>query len=279
MPVAGTVMRSVSTYGCVTVRDARPWAETVELLARRYEFLVALETRAYEKRELVDELSVSRSTVDRGLRELEAAALVDEECGGYHLTLYGQTLLAVYDSMLTSIERTRRAKSLLAALPSDIDFEFGLLVDAEIHLADVPDVRAPTARLVELIEEASQMRALAYAYTSPEAVDLFHRRICEEGLNAELVFRKGMYRRLRDRHPEQTVAVASHKRCRAYTVEDPPFGVFVLDSDGTERACLVVYDRHRNLRGIVVNDSPEAVDWASRIVDRYRSRGTPVDLE
>lgn len=277
MPVASTVMHSVSTYGCVIVRDARPSAETVELLARRYEFLIALETRAYEKRELVDELSVSRSTVDRGLRELEAAALVDEECDGYHLTLYGQTLLAVYDSMLTSIERTRRAKSLLAALPSDVDFEFGLLVGAEIHLADPPDARAPTARLAELIEEASRLRALAYAYTSPEAVELFHRRICEEELDAELVFREAMYDRLRERHPARTIAVTGHDRCRTYTIEDAPFGLFVVDSGGTERACLVVYDRTRSLQGLVVNDSPEAVEWASRLVDRYRSRATPVN--
>lgn len=105
---------------------------------------------------------------------------------------------------------------------------------------------------------------------------LFHRRVCEEGMAMEMVFREEMYRELRDSYPERTTAVATAEQCLIYTVDDAPFGLFVLDADGAERACLVVYGADRNLRGIIVNDHPKAVAWATRIFERYRSRATPV---
>lgn len=51
-----------------------------------------------------------------------------------------------------------------------------------------------------------------------------------------------------------------------------------VDADGRIRrvAILSVYDDTYDLRGLIVNDSPEAVAWADSIVDWYRRKGEEI---
>lgn len=249
----------------------------LELLNTRSELLALLDTGAYEKRELVDQLSISRSTIDRALRDLETAALVQRTNGRYRTTFYGRAVQAVYESFLESLEQVLRAKALLALLPPDIEFDFTLLWDAEICIAEQPALHAPATRLRRLIEEATGFKALAYAHTSSEAQDVIRAQVLHNETTAEVVFRRQMYRYLAETYPEFMESLRESEQFTGLVADGIPFGLFLIKVQRTQYACLVVYGPEQNLKGVLVNDDPAAVEWAQEVYDQYRTNATPLD--
>lgn len=248
----------------------------LELLRRRYEFLAVLDVDGLDKRSLQEKFDVSRSTIDRALRELEAVALVERTSEGYRTTLYGCTLVAIFDMMVDYVDQVQRASTLLAELPGEIEFSLSVVIDATIVVAEEPALHAPASRIADLVEAASEMRGLAYAHTSSEALELFQRQVIEEGMDLEIVFRREMYRNFTATAPEIVDSLATAENYTAYVAPDVPFGLFLLSIDGSERVCLAVYDDDRNLKGILVNDTAEAAAWADGLIERYRARSEPV---
>jgi len=254
----------------------RPPTQLINLVGSRYEFLTVLDNNTYDKRTLEEKLDVSRSTVDRALRELETAALVQRVSEGYSTTLYGRMLVAIYDLLLDYVECIKRAKSLLTQLPREIEFSIGLVIDAEIVLAEEPALHAPSARIAELVKSATEIRGLAYAHTSPEAIELFERQVVEEGASTEIVFREGMYQNFEATAPEVVKSLTAASHYTAYVTPDVPFGLFPLTIDGRELVCLIVYDDEQNLEGIIVNNTAEAVEWGTHIFELFRNNAAPV---
>lgn len=68
----------------------------LELTHKRGYILRAISTDGAEKRDLADELSDSRPTIDRAIRELEADGLVVRVEGKCQLTLLGRLLYERY---------------------------------------------------------------------------------------------------------------------------------------------------------------------------------------
>lgn len=65
-------------------------AAHVDLVADRYEFLTELAEEPARKPEIVDRTDTSRSTVDRAIRELTEADLVERTEGRYVTTTFGR---------------------------------------------------------------------------------------------------------------------------------------------------------------------------------------------
>lgn len=267
--------------GCqTTVRDPQQSPEAVfELLNTRSELLTVLDTSAHEKRELVEQLSISRSTVDRALRDLEAAALVQQTNGRYRTTFYGRASQAVYESFLESLEQVLRAKPLLAVLPPDIELDFTLLWNAEIRIAEEPALHAPATYLQLLLEEATQFKALSYAHTSSAAQDVIRSQVLHNGTTAEVVFRRKMYRYLVETYPEFMQSLQESGQFTGFLADGIPFGLFLIEIQDTVHACLVVYGPEQTLKGVLVNDDPAAVEWAEQVYDQYRANATPLDAQ
>lgn len=70
--------------------------ETIDVIVQRAQFLERLLDDPAEKRTLVEQLEVSRSTVDRALRDLEVEGLVTYADEGYALTAVGEILATRY---------------------------------------------------------------------------------------------------------------------------------------------------------------------------------------
>lgn len=246
-----------------------------ELVHTRSEFLMLLDTEAYEKRALVDELSVSRSTVDRTLRELDTAQLVEEQSGQYRTTFYGHLLLAVYHALLDTLDHVQQAQPLLALLPVDAEIDFSLFVDAEVHVAEDPALHVPATRVAELVDAATEIKALAYANTSSEASDLLRRKI-QDGMAMEVVLRQDMFTALKEADTEVVTELLASESYTAYVTEDLPYGLFLFQIDGEWQLCLLIYGPNQNLQGVIVNDDSEALAWAYATFKQYRSDATPV---
>ena len=64
-------------------------SDVLSTLIQRESVLYAVDVAGCEKRDIVDAVPPSRSTVDRSIRELEAAGLVTRAPEGYRRTLLG----------------------------------------------------------------------------------------------------------------------------------------------------------------------------------------------
>lgn len=249
--------------------------ETIQTVVKRAETLDRLADGSTSKRDLRDDLGVSRSTVYKAVRELEEQNLVEEDGGAIRLTLYGRLVVDLYRSFAETVEDTTRQRSLLSVLPRDAPVTTDLLVGADAVLADRP---APS-RPLDVIEDVilSTDRAIGFA---PVAFQRFASLFREQRLAGNLTFDVVMERQvveyLWEQDPEQFGESVSSD-CFTYreTTEELPFGLVVTEDD-TPEVAVVFYDEEGRPVGTIRNDTPAAVEWGHDVFETYRERATLV---
>jgi predicted transcriptional regulator len=241
--------------------------ELLGVISRRRALLERLHGGTWTKRDLVGEVEASRSTVDRALRRLEALNLVSYEGGGYRLSLSGRLALGAYDQFAARAESVVAAGDLVSHLPPDAPVAPSMLTDAELVLEGAK--KGPTEVLRERLSRAGRVRALARVYDETLSEGLLPRSMAGEAEVDVLLSRRGV---------ESANGADGLRRAGeagvVRRVESAPYGLFVL-GDG-EEACLAVYDRENNLRGVMRNDAPRAVSWADDLLAEYDETARPV---
>ena len=135
--------------------------ETIQTVVKRADALDCLAGGPTCKRDLRDDLGVSRSTVYKAVRELEEQNLVEEDGGTIRLTLYGRLVVNRYRSFAETVEDTTRQRSLLSVLPNDAPVTTDLLVGADAVLADRPAPSRPLDVIEDVVRSAE--RAIGFA--------------------------------------------------------------------------------------------------------------------
>lgn len=252
-------------------------AELFEVVSLRYDLLTALEAGPLPKRDLVERVSVSRSTVDRGLHDLRSAGLAADRPDGYTLTVPGRIAVETYERALETVADLQRTMPALATLPPDAPVSPAFLDGCEVVVAEEPAPQRPGSRMDDLVREADRIRCLGRAHTSSAAGDLFRERIEDGGIEATFVLERPLFEYVTE-DLDWTDPVYGDNGLTTAVVDSLPYGLFLVETDGTEHACLLAYDDrgHRSLRALLVNDTPAAVDWAETVFDRYREQATPV---
>ena len=246
-------------------------ADLTELLGLRHGVLRALVESPRPRHELVDALPDSKSTVYKGLTQLEEAGLVERTEAGFAPTLFGVVALARYEELAATAEYG----DLLAGLPGDA-VDPAALVGATVVRPDDADTERHLDAVWDLLSEADRARGVA-PVVSPGYVERFL-AILDEGLQAELVLPSTVVAGLRADHADALAAVA--ERATLYeTAETVPFGVVV--TEGTAGAPMRMAIELRDgplLTALVTNDTPRAHAWATATFERYRGEATPVDV-
>ena len=81
--------------------------DTIELLLQRNDVFEQLSTQPTPKRDLAEGLDVSRSTIDRALREIESAGLAERCNDGVTLTLCGRLVVEEFERLDTRLQYRR----------------------------------------------------------------------------------------------------------------------------------------------------------------------------
>lgn len=236
-------------------------ADLLRLLAHRGALLRCIADGTHERRTLVDELDVSRSTVNRGIRDLQEAGLVAEEAGEFAVTRYGGLALEVY---LTA-EKLSTVEPLVERLPRDLPF--GTIRHAEIVFAEPPAPQRPVDDIRSMIDGASEAVALAPA-VFPSIVKSTIDSVREGGLEVSVVVDEtvlaGLWR-------ERADVVETGLETEGYTllVTDRPvtFGLLVVDD---RVASVGVHDDTGRLLGLLIDEDRETVEWARETFEEYR---------
>lgn len=251
--------------------------DLLELGSRRFGVLSHLADGPVSKPALADALGVSRSTVNRALRELEEWYLVERADGGHVLTPSGRLLADALDGCLTDLATLADASRVLAYLPPDVSVPLELLHGAEVHHATPP---SPTRTLDEVrnrLKRADRCRCLIGEFASETAAEFFRERV-DEGLDLEVVFDDHVLSfLLTDRREELRTYVDGGD---VYEADGIPYSLLVTEDDGGHAAVqFVVYDDEGDLAGLLVNDDPDAVAWGEAVFERYCEDATALDVE
>ncbi|ESS06310.1 MAG: hypothetical protein A07HB70_01862 [uncultured archaeon A07HB70] len=245
------------------------------LVARRRDLLAAAGTDVVDKRDLTETLDVSRSTVDRGVRELERAGLAERVDGGVRRTLPGTLALREHERTNRRLAAVADASTVLSALPNDADVDSAVLVGASV-VSPTPD--SPYASLGYqrgVIERADAVRASTSAVIGPQ-VDLYYEQIVEDGLELTVVVSGGVLNRILSGHRDQLREALGTGRVDIYRTDDPlPYGLAVTQTETGGEMFVTVYDDD-GIVGTVGNDSAEAVAWARRTADDQLADAEPV---
>jgi predicted transcriptional regulator len=271
--------------------------QLLEAVFKRIEFLGALA----QKRELVDLLNVSRSTVNRAIQDLEAFGLVTYENAAYRLTVPGRLLHEQYAQYEASVRMIAAATDLLQLLPASAPISVDFLRGADVFVAEDPAPHVPASVLTDVIRDADRLRGISRTHAAPSVDDALQGVVAAGG-TIEIVFREGVYEHVRSTYDWVADRVAAGDY-RPYVIDDLPYGLAIADHadehsspsshsttshENTDEhsspnshsttsretadetyTCLIVYD-NTTIAGVLVNDTDAAVSWATDIFESYR---------
>lgn len=256
-----------------TNADAR---DAIETVVKRAAFLDRLASGPTGKRDLRDDLGVSRSTVYKAMRELEEANLAEETDKGCRLTLYGRLLVEEYGAFAQTVGDVSQYERLLSVLPPESPVTTGALVGADRVSAERHAPNRPVGRIEQVVRNTDRVVGFSPVVLA-QYVDLFHDQVVSGGLTAELVLERPVVEYMQEDHGELFAEALDTGRLTVWvTDESLPFGL-VVGEGAPDEVVVIAYDRGGELRGVIVNDTAAALDWSDEVFRAYRSRAEQFD--
>jgi len=244
-------------------------------LHRRSDLLALLVTDSLSKRALETRVDASRSTIDRGIRDLEALGLVERTNGGYTATVSGRLAAESRAAHVTELDGIDRAKPLLDLLDDDGELDRRMLAGVEVERAEPPSTAAPLKRLKDVIRRSDRYLGMSGNDTGTGFGRFFHEQVVEKGLDLSFVFTREMADHLTS-HLDEAFPPMEAAGFEYGVVDDLPFGLGVGLTDAWSVAVVIVYGPSGRLAGILFNETPAAVEWATGVFDRHSARAETV---
>lgn len=243
--------------------------ETISLITKRGHILRELGSDGMGKRELVEQLLVSRSTIDRGIRELEAAGLLARSADGYQRTLLGEFLLSEYDQFASQTKSLLAGQELLADLPPESDLDPVLFEDARIVTASRHAPHQPISAFCSLYAESRWTQTVIPA-VFPQVLAQWIRLCGEEMIRADVVVTDPVVSALVASHADELQQLLDESRFSLHQVESGPnYGLVVAETESTATAGVVVLDDRGGARAFIETEADDAVTWVrDRINDQ-----------
>lgn len=252
-----------------------PPSELREVVTQRGDFLEELVGETRRKPDLSEALAVSRSTVDRALRSLEEAGLVTRVDGGFTATVSGRLAARAYTEYCEQMETLAETGGLLENLDPECDPPQAMLRGADVMLARQPAPYRPATELESFLHDADRVLGLSRSISSSSTSELLARRV-QEGMEYEVVYDTTLAEFLARGRGSERAEMVDTGRFEAYATDGLPYGLFVFEREEGTVAALVVYDDSDDLRGVLVNDREEAVEWARERWRSVRDEAMPV---
>lgn len=250
-----------------------PTDELVDRLRRRWAFVEALDEGALDGPELVDTVGVSRSTVDRAVRELEIAGVVEYDSGGYRRTALGTLAAEAYESLAGTVTAARRLEPVLEWLPDGAPFDVDAFADADVVVSEPGDPYAMVNRHVRTLREADRIRAVT-PVTGRHACEAIHESVFDGG-SADLVVTPPVLETMRSPRYVDLLREATDTGRATVSRTDEPVPYYLGVLGGTAQ---VGVDGDGQPRALAESTAPEAVSWAERQFEHYRGEGEPVEF-
>lgn len=239
-------------------------------VGKRAEFLAAVEDEPRRKPALVDELDVSRSTVDRAIADLTDVGLVEREEGVYHATVSGVLARQMYADYVEQTDALATATPIVNAVQDAERLDPVILKGADIHVADPHAPESTLERAITELRQSDTLRGFVHVVKSTY-ISLLHEQVLENDLEAEVIVQ---------RDARDSLGALTHGRDQlvdlfmtdAFTVletdEQLPYALWLMEGD-TALAGLTIHNTG-GIVGMLINDTDDAVDWCRAEYERVR---------
>lgn len=249
----------------------------MDVLARRTTVLETVANGRHAKRDLVEALSVSRSTVDRAIRELETHDLVRRLDGEYRITLTGRLLLSARGKYVDCVLGTSRVGDLVAHLPADADTPIEMFSRAEAYRPNQPNPHRPTELLQELAGRAVRHRGVLQQRTTLSAREVFRERAIDGEVDIEYLVSPSMWEWLWSEKPGLVTEMIEEGGVEFYEATALPFDFGLLTTPEATNLIVVAYDDNGTLQGVLRSTDEAAVQWGSELFDDRQASATRLD--
>jgi len=252
--------------------------DVLDTLLQRSPVLRELVDEPRRKPELVSALDVSRSTVDRAIRDLERLDFAERVEGGVRSTFAGRLAFRSLEEFSARVDTTASLSDMLRHVDPDCGLTPDVLVGSELYLGEQPAPYQIARRLESIIEDAASVRVLKSTISNSGSIEVIADAVLD-GTEFEIVYQVDLARFLAQNQDEARARMAESDGYRAFCVEEVPCDLLVVEChDGNLFVVIVVYD-DEVLRGMVLNEGEAAVEWATDLYERCRGTAweiTPV---
>lgn len=165
--------------------------ERVRFLAtspNRVSLLAELEEGPRRPAELVDRLELSRSTVQRNLRELSERGWVRRDDGGYSSTVGGRLVLGAYEELIGTVGLVEEyGENLEALVEAGLELSPAVLEGATVVTATDSDPHAPLRHYTDRVLEADSTRFRGIVPVVSPLFNEAHETLLDRGIEGEIV--------------------------------------------------------------------------------------------
>jgi predicted transcriptional regulator len=252
--------------------------EFLALSENRVEVLTLLAEERHTRPELESKTGASQATLGRILGDFQDRSWVRQDGSEYVATATGRLVAQGFTDLLDILETERELRGLVRYLPTHaIDFDLRHLADATITTPTQTRPNAPVQRLLDLVEDAEEVRAFSHAFNE-QNLTVIERRVSAGELSFSGVLSRSAVealagdRALRERlqsllsSPEATVRVREEGIPLAVTIADETVHMLLRDETGV-------------LRASIDTDEPAVRSWASDTFDHYWRTATELTAE
>lgn len=234
---------------------------------RRSDLLTALQSSPASPSELERTLDISRSTIHRALRTLEELHLVEKTSGQYELTGVGTFVTAETSAYCNRVDAAMSLEPFLNLVEID-DIPVEHFADAKVTSPKPRQPHYSVRRIIELIERSESLRIFS-TIISPFYVDVAHREMLD-GMEIQAIFDDGIIDIVLGEYEQEAYEAFDTGRFDVYMHANLPFELFLFD----DRIGMAAHDENGIARAFVETRSPEAIDWATKLYERYLEQST-----
>jgi predicted transcriptional regulator len=247
-----------------------PALEVVDAVSSRRQFLETLQEEPKDKRTLVNELGMSRSTVDRSLRELETLDLVEYSDGDFAVTAVGQLATDGLTELTGTIGLGQRLEAFLQWIPmEEFDLDVRLLADAELIVAEPGDPWSMINKHVQLVKTMENCRALL-PFTGLHAHEAGHEQVIKHDASGELVVEPEIanVHHSTPEYAEFTEEMVATGRFEYFEYPNElPYALAIIND-----TVQIVVSEGDEPRALLETDNDEVRDWAEAKYDEYKQQ-------
>jgi len=237
----------------------------LHIAQRRSTILDYLRDGPLDKRDLLDRVEASRSTIDRAVEELIDNEMVREVRGGYETTLAGVLALQCSREFERDADAIATAAPALTPLWKESDVAVEFLRGADVSLVAAADGMRLLAALGSALRTADEVQAVASQIAHPEQLETLYER-ANDGGDTDLVVSPSLFETLSSTFPGWLRAVALGENGRVSVGSVPEYALAICRAGDEREAFLLTYDDGR-LHAVLRNDGAAAA-WATK---RFRA--------
>lgn len=252
--------------------------EFLALSANRVDVLRLLSERAHTRNELASETGASQATLGRILSDFQDRSWIRRVGSEYMATATGELVASGFTDLQDIIETERRLRDVVDYLPAEaMGFDLKRLADATITTPSQTRPNAPLSRLLELLEDTTDVQTVSHAFNE-QTLTVVQERTATGAQTFNGVFSQRAIEALaadtalRDRL--ETLLETDNASIRVRN-GDVPLAVMILD----DVVYLLLRDEHGVLRASIDTDDAAVRAWAQETIDDYWAATTPLDLE